>query len=180
MTRPARLAVAALLLSAVPAFAQTPQGAPAAQKVTLVGAVQAQFEAVKGLLLRTAEMAPDSVYSFRPTPEVRTFGELLAHIADAHHMVCITAVGGEAQPPGIERSARTKPEIIAALAASYEPCDRAFQQSDTEVLQPLTLFGMQMTRMGALALVGNHDWEHYGNLVTYLRMNGMVPPSSQR
>jgi uncharacterized damage-inducible protein DinB len=173
-------ALAASLLVAAPVAAQTPQGGPAEQKFTSASSVQFMFDAVRGHLIRSAEQAPDSIYSFRPTADVRTFGQLLAHIADAHYAICGAAAGEPLQPPGVERTATSKAQIVEALKASYEPCEKAFAQGDDVVLQPLTLFGMNLSRLGALTLAATHDWEHYGNLVTYMRMNGMVPPSSQR
>jgi uncharacterized damage-inducible protein DinB len=180
MKKIALTAFAASLLIAAPAASQTPQGGLADQKFTSASSVQFMFDAVRGYLIRSAEEAPDSVYSFRPTADVRTFGQLLAHIADAHHAICGAAAGAPVQPPGLERTATSRAQIIEGLKASYEPCEKAFAQGDEVILEPLTLFGMRMSRLGALTLAATHDWEHYGNLVTYMRMNGMVPPSSQR
>jgi uncharacterized damage-inducible protein DinB len=171
---------AASLLGSAPLAAQVPQGGPAGGNLTAVNSVQFSFDVVRGHLMRTAEQAPESLYAYRPTPEVRSFGQLLAHIADAHHMVCGAALGKEVQPPGAERNATSKMQIIEALSTSYAGCEEAFRQADSDVLQPVTLFGMQTSRLGALTLAASHDWEHYGNLVTYMRLNGLVPPSSQR
>jgi len=71
-------------------------------------------------------------------------------------------------------------ELVAALKASTEYCARAYAQTDKAAQQSTKLFGQERTRLYALALNATHNAEHYGNIVTYLRMNGIVPPSSRR
>jgi uncharacterized damage-inducible protein DinB len=145
-----------------------------------VTAVRSSWEMMTNYVLRSAEMMPEDKYSYRPTPEVRTFGELIGHVAGAQQMICAVALGE--QPPAedaVEKAATTKADLIAALKKSTEYCNRAFAQSDADAQAPAKLFGRDVTRMHALALNATHNGEHYGNLVTYLRINGMVPPSSQ-
>jgi uncharacterized damage-inducible protein DinB len=125
-------------------------------------------------------MMPEDKYAYRPTPEVRTFGELIGHVAGAQHMICAVALGE--QPPAedaVEKAAKTKAALLEAMRSSTTYCAKAFAQSDADARAPANLFGRDVTRFHALVLNATHNGEHYGNLVTYLRINGMVPPSSQ-
>jgi uncharacterized damage-inducible protein DinB len=173
--------LAALVLTSA---AVTPLGAQAGQGAgsgnASVTAVRTMWEMMTGYIARSAEMMPEDKYSYRPTPEVRSFGELIGHVAGAQHMICAVALGE--QPPAedaVEQTAKTKAALIEALKKSTEYCNRAFAQSDADTRAPANLFGRDVTRMHALVLNATHNGEHYGNIVTYLRLNGMVPPSSQ-
>jgi len=166
-------ALAVVSAAAAPLAAQPAANAAGAK-------VQWMSEAMANNILKSAEQMPEEKYSYRPTPEVRTFGEIVGHVAGAQNMICAVALGE--QPPAedaVEKSATTKAALIEALKASIAYCARAYAQSDAATQQPVEMFGMKTTRFGALVLNATHNGEHYGNLVTYLRINGMVPPSSQ-
>jgi uncharacterized damage-inducible protein DinB len=170
-------ALAVVSAAAAPLAAQ-----PAATPANAAGAkVQWMSEAMANNILKSAEQMPEEKYSYRPTPEVRTFGEIVGHVAGAQNMICAVALGE--QPPAedaVEKSATTKAALIEALKGSIAYCAKAYAQSDAATQQPVDMFGMKTTRFGALVLNATHNGEHYGNLVTYLRINGMVPPSSQQ
>jgi uncharacterized damage-inducible protein DinB len=173
-----RRSVFLLLAAATPALAQQQQATPAA---TGVGAAKMVWMAAHDYVVRSAEQMPESLYSFRPTPEVRSFGQLIAHVADGEHLFCSAALG-EAMPQpmdAVEKSNPSKAQAIAALKASAAHCERAYGQSDADAGAVIQLFGRPSNRMFALSLNGAHSFEHYGNIVTYLRLNKMVPPSSQ-
>jgi uncharacterized damage-inducible protein DinB len=89
---------------------------------------------------------------------------------------------GDPQPAedAVEKAATTKAALVQALRASTAYCARAYAIGAATLGRPIQLFGQRYTRAGALALNAVHDGEHYGNIVTYLRMKGMVPPSSRR
>lgn len=166
-----------LSLGAAPAAAQS---TPAPENTGVAG-VRAVWSGVTAYLTTAAEELPDSLYSYRPTPEVRSFGELIGHVAGAQYMFCAAALG---DPPraedDIEKSRTTKAELVQALKESTAYCEKAYQQADAATAAPIQLFGEERTRFFALALNATHNGEHYGNIVTYLRINGMVPPSSRR
>lgn len=128
-----------------------------------------------------ADELSEAMYAYRPTPDVRSFGELVAHVAGSQKMFCAMALGdkvpGEAD---VEKSAKTKAAIVAALKESNTYCERAYSQSDDAVKAKVDIFGQQQTRYYALIMNAAHDGEHYGNIVTYMRMNKLVPPSSRR
>jgi uncharacterized damage-inducible protein DinB len=139
------------------------------------------YEAGKGFVMGTAEQSPEEDYAYRPTESVRTLGQILGHIADAHFLICSIGLG-EQNPnsSSAEQANLSKADMIAALRRSYEYCDRAYQLTASALAAPADLFGQPTTRFHALNLNVSHDFEHYGNLVTYVRMRGRVPPSSQQ
>jgi uncharacterized damage-inducible protein DinB len=139
------------------------------------------WEPMVGYITTAAEELPESTYAYQPTPEVRTFGQLVGHVAGAQYLICAAALGDPARKEDdIEKTRKTKAELVAALQASTQYCARAYGQTDKAAQQKTKLFGQERTRLYALGLNATHDGEHYGNIVTYLRLKGIVPPSSRR
>ena len=172
----AALTLASLFLApAVPA--QQPAAAPAAGTATL----RQLWTGMTSYITTIAEEATEAEYAFRPVQTVRTLGQLIAHVAGAQYMMCGAALG---DPPRaedeVERTKTTKADILAALKASTEYCGKAYAQSDQDAARSTQLFGSEVTRLYALGINATHNGEHYGNLVTYLRIQGKVPPSSRR
>jgi uncharacterized damage-inducible protein DinB len=169
----------ALFLLALGTSTVSAQAAPAADNAS-VAAVGMFWQQLAGYILQSAKDMPEDKYGYQPTPEVRTFGQLIGHVAGAQKMICAVAMGEE--PPAedaVEQSATTKAGLVAAMEASNAYCKRAYAQKDADTRAPVELFGMHITRFHALTLNATHDGEHYGNIVTYLRINGIVPPSSR-
>ena len=132
-------------------------------------------------ITKAAEEVTEKDYAFKPVPTVRSFGELVGHVAGTQDMICAGVLGEK--PPAedaIEKSAKTKAALVAALKASTAHCEKAYAIASTTLQQPMDLFGETNTRIGALTLNAVHDGEHYGNIVTYMRIKGMVPPSSKK
>ena len=159
----------ALLLSPMIARAQNP----------MVAAIKAQHDVAKGYILKTAEMVPENLYSFKATPDVRSIAQLLGHIADSTIGICGNAGGGKVAPLGAEKMA-TKAELTKALADAFAACDKVIAaMTDTQANEVTKFFiGGQSTRGMVIAFNTAHNFEHYGNLVTYMRLNKMVPPST--
>lgn len=135
---------------------------------------------VKGILLSSAEKMPDANYAFRPTDSVRTYGQIVGHVADAQYSFCSIALGQTNPQTDIEKTKTTKPELIAALKEAFAYCDKAYDGlTDATAAQPVKLFGNDAPRLGALEVNLMHDFDHYGNLATYMRLKGIVPPTSQ-
>ena len=125
-------------------------------------------------IMKSAEAMPASKYSYRPTPDVRSFAEILNHISDISYFLCSNARGEAPPPPASARV--SKAEIVASLKGSFGYCDGAFSGfTDAHLNDPADFFGHRTNKMFILTQVGNHDALHYGNLVTYLRLNGLVP-----
>jgi len=133
-------------------------------------------------LVKTAEMLDNEMYAYRPTAEVRTSGQILAHVADAQYMFCSTAAAEDnPSETSVEQSAASKEEIVAALKGAAEYCTGIYaEMTDEQGAEMRSLFGRQMTAAAILAFNSVHNYEHYGNLVTYMRINGLVPPSSMQ
>ena len=146
--------------------------------------VRTAWDGAKRNLTRSAEQMPEADYAFRPVNTVRTFGQILAHVAGANYVFC-SAAKGEKSPhaeDAFEKSATTRAQIIKALADSMAYCDGAIAAlDDKRAAETVELpFGMgKGARALPLMLNTGHLQEHYGNLVTYFRIKGMVPPSSQ-
>ena len=175
-----RSAVVIALAAATPALALA-QGGSTHQAPSAVSTVRAVYEQMTGYIARAADQMTEANYAFKPTADVRTFGQLIGHVAGAQQMICAAALGEkQGNEDDIEKSATTKAALVAAMKKTTEHCRRAYAQTDAAAAGQTTLFGQQNTRLYALMLNASHNSEHYGNLVTYMRMKGMVPPSSQR
>ena len=125
-------------------------------------------------IAKAAEMMPEAMYSYRPTKEVRSFAEILIHVADISYILCSNAKG-EATP-GSAAAKGSKAEIKAYLKGSFDYCDGVYSGfTDVHLNEPANFFGVKTNKMFILTQVGNHDALHYGNLVTYLRINGLDP-----
>ncbi|HTL05402.1 MAG TPA: DinB family protein [Gemmatimonadales bacterium] len=173
-----RAAVPLILLTAL-SRGSVAQTAPATQP-NAVATLRELWMIQSNYVLQTAEAVPESLYSFRPVKSVRSFGELFGHVAGSQNNMCGVALGEpERNEDEVEKSRSSKADLVAALRASNTFCERAYAQTDRAVEGKATLFGRERTRLAILGLNATHDAEHYGNLVTYLRINGMVPPSSR-
>ena len=150
------------MLLATPAFAQA-AGAGAADSSTAV-ALRRSFAEVSGYITRSADMVPADKYSYRPTPSVMTFGQVIAHVADSYHFYCARAAGRPAQEGDeIAKGPLDKATVVAKLKQATDVCTAAY--AARPVARP------------ALTNIA-HTNLHYGNVITYLRMLGMTPPSS--
>jgi uncharacterized damage-inducible protein DinB len=125
-------------------------------------------------IMKSADALPESKYSYRPTKDVRSFGEILNHVADISYTLC-SNVKGEANP--ISATAKvSKTEIMAYLKGAFGYCDGVYSGfTDAHLNDPADFFGFKTNKMFLLTQVGNHDALHYGNLATYLRLNGLEP-----
>lgn len=161
-------------------------GVPLAQSANPISdGIRSQWAGAKRNLQQSAEMMPEGSYDYRPVDGVRNFGEILAHVAGANYVFC-AAAKGEKPPFGedhFEKAAKTRDAIIKATSDSIAYCDGAFTAlTDASAAQMVQQpFGQGQTpRVAVLVSELGHVNEHYGNLVTYFRINGIVPPSSRR
>jgi uncharacterized damage-inducible protein DinB len=144
-------------------------------------AIKTQFTTAKTNLSKAAEKMPEESYSFKPSPDVRSFGQLVGHVANASYYFC-SAAQGEKSPSAadIEKTVTAKADLVKALNDAFAYCDKAYN-SLTDATAPDKLkFGQNETaRIGILSFNSMHDYEHYGNMVTYMRLKNIVPPSSE-
>jgi uncharacterized damage-inducible protein DinB len=138
------------------------------------------YSRVKDILLRSAEKMPEENYSFKPVDTVRSYGQIVGHVADAQYLFCSIALGEKNPGLKIEQTKTSKADLIAALKEAFAYCDKAYDgMTDASAIQTIKLFGNDAPRLGALTVNNMHNMEHYGNLVTYMRMKNIVPPSSE-
>jgi uncharacterized damage-inducible protein DinB len=125
-------------------------------------------------IMNAADAMPESKYSYRPTKDVRSFGEIVTHVADISYILCSNAKG-EA-PPATATAKGSKSEIVVYLKGAFRYCDAVYSGfTDAHLNDPANFFGFKTNKMFILTQAGNHDALHYGNLVTYLRLNDLVP-----
>ena len=154
-------------------------GALCAQDL-LVKDAQGQWKQASSNVLKAAQKMPAEKYDYRASPEVRTFGGFIGHVADAGVMFCAAVAGEKKTPPGAEKSMKTKEALVAALTESIAYCDKVYAAvTGAAALEPVKFFGQDRTRAGVMFFNNMHTYEHYGNIVTYMRSNGLVPPSSE-
>ena len=170
------------------ALAAAPLGAQSAPPPNFgVATAKATFLVPAGFVRRALDQTPDSLLNFRPTPAIRSLGELFAHVADGEHLFCSLALGEPMMNGGVEQAFKTgkgtlaqkKAAISEGLRQSMMHCENAYAQQDAGVQGMVNFFGNNVSRMFTLTMNAAHDYEHYGNLVTYLRLKGITPPSSQ-
>ena len=177
-----KLSVSCLLssvLSCCAALAQAPVAAPASPP-SVAAEVQRAYGAVKPNILKSADLMPPDAFSYKATPEVRTYARVLTHITEAQFRSCGIANGSTpiAKPPA---ETADKATIIAALKASFAECDKAYgETTDANALTPLAVGPNRRTRVGLLFGNVSHDNEQYATLALYLRLKGIAPPSSEK
>ena len=137
------------------------------------------YSAVKNDILKSAEKMPEENYGFKPAPRVRTFGQILGHMAEEQYFFC-GSVKGEQKAVDIEKAKTSKADLLAALHDSFAYCDEVYDRlTDAAVVQMIKVGESRRTRLTMIWGDTVHDNSHYGNLVTYLRIKGLVPPSTE-
>lgn len=151
-----------------------------AQTNPLTAGAKAQFGPLTGFVVRSAEKVPEDLYSFRATPEVRSMAELYGHVADALFAMCSTAAGTKPPRTGIEKVVTAKAPLVAALKEGVAYCNTVFDgMTDQKGTEMVPFYFGPTPRLSVLYFTVTHTYEHYGNLVTYMRLKNIVPPSSE-
>jgi uncharacterized damage-inducible protein DinB len=155
------LVLSCLLVPAASSFGQaTPEKAP-----DMSTEVRNGFNEVNGLVTKAAEMVPAEKYNYRPVETVRTFGQVIAHITDTYNYFCARAVGNKVEyTDAVEKGGTDKDTLLPKLKEAVGKCNAAYNSANPQ-LRPLFI------NIG-------HTNLHYGNIITYMRMLGLKPPSS--
>jgi uncharacterized damage-inducible protein DinB len=185
--RHAMLVLVAVLTASSAAFGQTSDaGVGAALSPSTAVSVNNMHTTIRRNLIEAAEAMPAADYAFKPTPQVRSFAQLIAHVAMANYFFCSTAKG-EPIPimANLEQTVTDKPGAAKALGDALSYCDAAYKETtDANANQQVKVSGpggnTQTTRALVLMFNTTHNNEHYGNVVLYLRLKGIVPPSTAR
>ncbi len=171
-----------LLMSTAVAFSQDKPAAPVAAPPDnpLSTSNKNIYEGVKGILLRSAEKMPEENYAFKPTEAVRSYGQIIGHVADAQYLFCSMVLGEPNPAPHIEKTKTSKADLIASLKTAFAYCDKAYGgMTDASATQTVMFFGKPSPKLGVLSVNNMHNVEHYGNLITYMRLKNIVPPTSE-
>ncbi len=150
----------------------------AQQGASEVDALKAAYTSIKGNMQKAAEAMPEDQYGFQPTPDIRTFGALMAHVVDVQGRICALAAGSEAPPSAGSKTA--KADLVAAMKHSFEICDGVFDNlKETDSTKTVKMGRSDRNEFGLLwTLIIAHSNEEYGYASVYLRLKGVVPPSS--
>jgi uncharacterized damage-inducible protein DinB len=157
-----------------------PASATLAQDNPLGAFSNGAYEEVKNILLRSAEKMLEENYNSKPTDAVRSFGQVVGHLAGAQYLFCSIVLGEKNPDPKIEQTKTSKAGLVAALKGAFTYCDKVYDRiTDASVTEMIKLFGGDTLKLGVLAVNNMHNLEHYGNLATYMRLKNIVPPTSK-
>jgi uncharacterized damage-inducible protein DinB len=172
-----------MTIVATSAAAQAPASPRPPQ--TFTAYLQGQYATLKRNISGSAEKMPAEHFGFRPVPEVMTYGELINHIVETQYAYCNAVKGGANPAAGKNFKVTDKAAIIQVVKESFAYCDDAFAElSETKALEMVTAGTApnqrQLARANQMTQLVVHGNEHYGNLITYMRIKGIVPPSSSQ
>jgi uncharacterized damage-inducible protein DinB len=173
------LVTALALLAASPAWAQTSAAQPSFPATSFLTPTKATWESTRALVLGIVEIMPEDKYDFRPTPAVRTFRENVIHLIGENYFF-FSRVSGETLPSNERFNAlKSREEILKALRESYDYGSKVWAGlTDEKALELVEWRGQKVQRWSAILGVIQDNMNHYGNLVVYVRLNGLVPPRS--
>lgn len=185
--KPSRLLALALICGAVASTAlaepaQRGRGGPPAC-AALACDLQGDWERTRGLLIGLVNAMPDDKFGFKPTPAQQTFAERALHVADIDTKLLAT-LGAKTPPPTVNLKATSKADVVAALTASFDYGSALLKEfSDqqlTERIASMPFLGPSTSRLRVIYFSMQHTNDIYGQLVVYLRLNGVTPPASNR
>lgn len=159
-------------------FTCSGDAAASQEEASISAHTRSTFDGIRKIVLRAAESMPEESYTFRPVETVRSFGQIVGHVADSQYGFCSTALGVANPLPRIEKTKTSKAELVAALREAFAWCDKAYAEATDASPRRVKFRGKEMPVTGLLNINNIHTIEHYGNLTTYLRMKGIVPPTS--
>ena len=139
------------------------------------------YDSVKRNLSAMVDKMPEEHFTFRPVPEIRSFGEAVAHVADAQARNCNLVSGAGSKTLDADKK-KTKAELAAALKESFAICDAAFAAlTDAGAREKIKMGqgGFQLSRLSLLVSMISHSNEQHGYMAVYLRLKGIVPPSTE-
>lgn len=145
--------------------------------------LKTDYKSIRNYFIRAAEKMPEDGYGFKPSPDIRSFAQQIAHVADDQYNLCAPAKGEirKAAYTHLEDTLSKKAELVAALKDAFAYCDGAYDAlTDASGAETVKMGRLGKSRFAMLNWNLWHTWEHYGNIVVYLRLKGIVPPTSER
>jgi uncharacterized damage-inducible protein DinB len=191
MKNPLLMAAATLLTLGLAhtgsAQGQQGRGAPPAAPTitTLAGDVQADWAIHKVLLVNAADAMPDDKFGYKPTPAQRSYGEQIMHVVQVNQFLA-GVLGGKTPVPAVNMKAATKAEVMTALRQSMDYLEVVLKEftdqqlNERMAIPPGSVMGSSASRLRPIYFVLQHNMDIYGQMVVYLRLNGIVPPASRR
>src|SRR2546423_3838505 len=183
-----RVLVAMILAAAaaLPALAQTTDaGFWTVLSPSFSDTAKVMHASIRRNLAEAAEQMPAEEYSFKPTPQVRTFAQLVAHVITGNRLLCAQAKGERNPTLGNYDRLTDKAQIVKELNDALAYCDQVYNETTDANFSQAIKVGLgagtaDTTRGAALNFHVTHNNEHYGNIVVYMRLKGHVPPSTAR
>lgn len=165
-------------LTVISAFGLFVTAAPACAQSAALDGIRGEFKSVSDNVMKAAHKAPESLYAYQPTPEVFTFRRMLLHIAGASYSLCASFHGKPGQGPKLDAGKQApKQEVIETLTAAFAYCDAAMAAANDATLAEIVTApsGMKRPKSYYVSHLIAHTSLHYGNIVTYLRLNKLAP-----
>jgi DinB superfamily len=176
----AAMGLAGLMVPAVLFGQATASATPAATANPLSAEVQGRYEPMKKFIRKAADTMPAENYSYKPTPDIRTFARVVNHVTEAQNRSC-GALNGTASPKPAPPETADKATIVSALKESFAECDKAFGAlTDANMTEMVQAGPAKRSRLGIAWGTVTHDTEQYATLALYMRLKGLVPPSSEK
>jgi len=174
--------VAAWMAVPVTLLAQEkPQAQAVPQANPITTSEKGFYSFVSAAVIGAAEKMPEENYSFKPTPEVRSFGQIVGHLADESYFFCSQALGEPNPVKDIEKTKTSKAALASSLKDGVAYCNKAFDSMTyAKGSQIIKFFNFDLARLTLFSINTGHTDEHYGNMVTYMRLKGIVPPTSEK
>lgn len=161
-------------MAPMPGMTPPPSTGPASE-------VQGNYNRLKPNVIKAAEKMPEADYQYKPTPEIRTYARVVNHVTEAQMRTCSIMNGGKFDASKVPSDTADKATIVAGLKASFEECDKAFAAlTDANAVEMLAMGPNKRSRIGLAWGDVSHDNEQYAELSTYLRLKGLVPPTSEK
>ena len=136
---------------------------------------------LRSTVIAAAQKMPEESYSFKPAPDVRSFGQLVGHLADSQYFFCSSALGETKPVSEAEKSKTKKADLVAALKDAVAYCNKTYAgMTDAKGSQIMKMMNYDLAKITVLSGNFAHTYEHYGNMVTYMRIRRVVPPSSEK
>jgi uncharacterized damage-inducible protein DinB len=149
---------------------------------SVMDAVRSSLDRSDRIMVAAAEEMPAAKYSFKPTKQQRTFGEIVSHVANSNNFFCSKLSGMAAPTAKVPDGSAPKADLVAAVKASYAYCTKVLAgTTDAQLGTMVKYFGGRDVSRATVAVGAASDWaDHYGQLAMYLRLNGMLPPTARR
>lgn len=179
MSRHALTLCAAVALAAAAASPLPAQASPR-QPDFMVATMEMGAKHIRAMFAIAADSMSDADYAFKPTPEVRSFGALLAHVAASNYLFCSAALGEQSPATDVEKTRTARADIRQVLLESMDYCERAFasMHDETKARTPRPFRQSQLPALALLNFRNYHALLHWGNAITYMRLRGRTPPSA--